>query len=117
MKFILEGGQMILASAGGYIGEKAKEGSFMDALNSFSDSIVHTEVEFILKPIGYFFKECGALLWDWFIVNLPDLMGYTTIAAGAFIIISSMLGKGSLMKTVSWYSVLLILALTILGGV
>lgn len=117
MKFILDGGQMILANAGGYIGEKAKEGSFMDIINDFSDSIVQTEVELILKPIGYFFKECGALLWDWFIVSLPDLMGYTTIAAGAFIIISSMLGKGSLMKTVSWYAALLILALTILGGV
>ncbi|PEK70429.1 hypothetical protein [Bacillus pseudomycoides] len=117
MKFILEGGQMILANSGAYIGEKAKEGSFMDIINDFSDSIVHTEIEFILKPIGHFFKECGSLLWDWFIVNLPDLMGYTTIAAGAFIIISSMLGKGSLMKTISWYTAFLILALTILGGV
>ncbi|PEI49963.1 hypothetical protein [Bacillus toyonensis] len=117
MKFILDGGKMVLANAGGYIGEKAKEGSFMDALNNFSDSIVHTEIEFILKPIGHFLKECGALLWDWFIVSLPDLMGYTTIAAGAFIIISSMLGKGSMMKTISWYTALLILVLTILGGV
>ncbi|ADY24854.1 hypothetical protein P4U05_20540 [Bacillus paranthracis] len=117
MKFILDGGKMVLANAGGYIGEKAKEGSFMDTLNHFSDSIVHTEIEFILKPIGHFFKECGVLLWDGFVINLPDLMGYATLAAGAFIIISSMLGKGSMMKTISWYTTLLILALTILGGV
>lgn len=116
MKFVLNGGQMVLANAG-YIGEKAKEGSFMEALNNFSDSIIHTEIEFILKPIGHFFKECGTLLWDWFIVNLPDLVGYSTIAAGVFIIISSMLGKGSMMKTISWYTALLILAITILGGV
>lgn len=117
MKFVLNGGQMILANSSAYIGEKAKEGTFMDKMNDFSDWVVHGEVELILKPIGHFLKECASIAWDLFVINLPDIMGYTTIAAGAFIIISSMLGKGSLMKTISWYTAFLILALTILGGV
>ncbi|WP_309326646.1 hypothetical protein, partial [Bacillus anthracis] len=82
------------------MGETAKVGSFMDILNDLSDSIVHREIEFILKPIRDFLKECGALLWDWFVVSLPDIMGYITLAAGAFLIISAMLGKGSLMNIV-----------------
>lgn len=115
MKFILEGGQMVLANVGGYIGEKAKEGSFMDKINDFSDWVIHGEIELILKPIGAFFKEVGIMLWDLFVMSLPDIMGYTTIAAGVFIILGSMLGKGSMMKTLSWYTAALILAVTILG--
>lgn len=117
MKFILSAATGKLEQEGLYVGKKAAEGTWMDKVNDFSDWVVHGEVELILKPIGAFLKEVGITLWDWFLINLPDLMGYTTIAAGAFMIISSMLGGGSLMKTMSWYAAAFIVALTILGGV
>lgn len=115
MKFILSAATGKLEPV--YIGEKAAEGTFLDKVNDFSDWFVHQEVELILKPIGVFCREVIVMLWDWFVISLPDLMGYTTITAGAFIILSSMLGKGSMMKTISWYTAALILAITILGGV
>lgn len=113
MKFILSATTGKLEPV--YIGSKAAEGTFLDKINNFSDWIVHGEIELILKPIGAFLKEVAIMLWDLFVMNLPDIMGYTTIAAGVFIILGSMLGKGSMMKTLSWYTAALILAITILG--
>lgn len=115
MKFIFNGKGMV-AAATGYIGEKAKEGSFMDHLNNFSDSIVSKEMEVIFKPIGVFFTECLSSLGHWILVNLPDIMGYTTMAAGVLIILTGMLGKANVTKTMSWYAGLFIVAICVLGG-
>ncbi|MEK4418973.1 hypothetical protein [Bacillus sp. FSL K6-0268] len=116
MKFVFEGGKMVAANSG-YIGEKAKEGSFMDIINDFSDSIVETEIEFILKPIGHFFKESGLLIWDWFVMNLPDIMGYGALLTAACIIIGAMIRKGGMMKPLAYFAGALIIAVCILGGV
>ncbi|AUR81240.1 hypothetical protein [Bacillus phage Carmen17] len=115
MKFIFNGKGMV-AAATGYIGEKAKEGSFMDHLNNFSDSIVSKEMEVIFKPIGMFLTECLSSLGHWLLINLPDLMGYTTMAAGVLIILTGMLGKANVTKTMSWYAGLFIVAISVLGG-
>lgn len=115
MKYVFDGKGMV-AAATGYIGEKAKEGSFMDHLNNFSDSIVSKEMEVIFKPVGMFFTECLSSLGHWLLVNLPDIMGYTTMAAGVLIILTGMLGKANVTKTMSWYAGLFIVAICVLGG-
>lgn len=56
-------------------------------------------------------------MWNWVVLNLPDIMGYATIGAGIFIILGAMIGKGGMMKPLSIYAGLLILAICILGGV
>ncbi|PEZ01828.1 hypothetical protein CN326_20740 [Bacillus sp. AFS018417] len=118
MKFILSTitGKMELQD-GLYIGKKASEGSWLDKLNAFSDWVVHGEVELILKPIGAFFKEIGITLWDWFILNLPDIMGYSAVLAGVCIIFSSMFNKGGILKPIAVFGAGMILALCILGSV
>ncbi|WP_242291568.1 hypothetical protein [Bacillus cereus group sp. BfR-BA-01356] len=105
MKFILEGGKMIAANTAGYIGEKAQEGSFLDQLNNFSDAIVGKEMEWIFKPVGEFMVDIVSELGHWFILNLPDIMGYGALVTAGFIMIGSMTNKGGL-----------ILAICILGG-
>ncbi|AFE86274.1 hypothetical protein PBC1_038 [Bacillus phage PBC1] len=114
MKFLFDGSKWVSATA--YIGEKAKEGSFMDHLNNFSDSIVSKEMEVIFKPAGMFFTECLSSLGHWLLLNLPDIMGYVTVASGVLIILTGMLGKANVTKTMSWYAGLLIVAVTVLGG-
>ncbi|PEA83783.1 hypothetical protein CON99_09440 [Bacillus pseudomycoides] len=115
MKFTFNGEKMVAAA--GYIGEKAADGSFMDKINSFSDSIVDKEIEWLFKPIGEFIVTSLHHLGDWFIANLPDIMGYSTMAAAAFIIIGSMTGRGGMMKPLGWLVGGLIAAVCILGGV
>lgn len=115
MKFIFDGAKMIATSAG-YIGEKAKEGTWLDSLNKFSDGIVGKEAEIIFKPTGQFLVECLSSLGHWVLVNLPDIMGYTTVAAGVLIILGGMLGKANVTKTMSWYFGAFIVAVCVLGG-
>lgn len=114
MKFLFDGSNWVAATS--YIGEKAKEGSFMDYMNRFSDGIVSKEMEIIFKPIGVFLTECMSGLGHWILANLPDLMGYTTIAAGVLIILGGMLGKANVTKTLGWYFGSFIVAVCILGG-
>lgn len=114
MKYVFNGKGMVAATA--YIGEKAKEGSFMDHLNSFSDAIVGKEMEVIFKPVGTLLSESLQSLGHWLLVNLPDLLGYTTIAAGVLIILGGMLGKANVTKTMSWYFGAFIVAVCVLGG-
>jgi hypothetical protein len=98
--------------------EAANEsGGLIDKWNEFSDWVIGKEVEFILRPIGEVLKYIAIHTWHWFIVNLPDIMGYTTIAAGAFIILTSMIGKGGMLKTLGWYFAAFILSVCILGSV
>lgn len=115
MKYVFDGKGMVAAAAG-YIGEKAKEGTWLDSLNKFSDSIVGKEMEVVFKPTGQFLVECLSSLGHWFLVNLPDIMGYVTIASGVLIILSGMLGKANVTKTMSWYAGAFIVAICVLGG-
>ncbi|QFR56259.1 hypothetical protein PPK15_gp46 [Bacillus phage 000TH010] len=56
-------------------------------------------------------------LWHWFLMNLPDIMGYSAILAGICIILGSMIGRGGMFKPLAYFAGALILALCILGGV
>lgn len=114
MKFIFDGKGMVATA--GYIGEKAKEGTWLDSLNKFSDSIVNSEVEVFFKPLGTLLAESLQSLGHWLLVNLPDILGYTTIACGVLIILGGMLGKANVTKTMSWYAGALIVAVCVLGG-
>lgn len=114
MKFLFDGSKWVASSA--YIGEKAKEGSFMEHLNNFSDSIVSKEMEVIFKPVGMFLTECLSNLGHWLLFNLPDIMGYVTVASGVLIILTGMLGKANVTKTMSWYFGAFIVAVCVLGG-
>ena len=89
----------------------------MDRYNDFSEWVVNKETEPVLKPVGEFFHGLGAALWQWFIENLPDMIGYGAVAAGILIIIGSMTGKGGMMKPLAYFSGALIIAICILGGV
>jgi murein DD-endopeptidase MepM/ murein hydrolase activator NlpD len=97
--------------------ETSGDSWFLDKYNDFSDWFVGKEVEFILKPLGNLFKDIGTGLWSWFIANLPDIMGYGTILAGAIIILSAMAGKGGIIKPLAWYAGAMIIAVCILGSV
>lgn len=98
--------------------EPAKEGGsfILDQYNKLSDKVISAEMEAIFKPIGEFIQQAAIYSWHWFIVNLPDIIGYTTIGAGILIIISAMAGKG-VIKPLAWYFAAFILAACILGSV
>jgi len=104
MKFIFNGVKMI------------QQETIIDKINSFSDSVVSKEMEIIFKPLGDFLISCLSDVGHWFISALPDIMGYSAMAAAVFIIISSMTGKG-MMKPLGWLAGGLIIAVCILGGV
>ncbi|NMH68632.1 hypothetical protein HF072_07540 [Bacillus sp. RO3] len=55
-------------------------------------------------------------LWDQFVFCLPDIIGYTTIGAGIFIILGSMIGKGGMLKPLAFWSGIVITAICILMG-
>lgn len=92
-------------------------GVIMDKFNEFSDFVIGKEVEFIFKPFMMGIAEMGSNMWQWFILNLPDLMGYATMGAGAFMILGAMIGKSGMLKPLGIYVGMLILALCILSGV
>jgi hypothetical protein len=94
-----------------------KPGWLMEKYNAFSDKVIGSQYEFILKPIGHFFRDVSTDVWNWFVINLPDIIGYTTVGAGVIIILSSMVGRGGMLKTLGWYFGAFILAACILGGV
>lgn len=77
----------------------------------------NTLAEQLLKPIGEFFVYVGKESWNWFIEYLPDMVGYGTMATGAFIILGSMVDKGGLMKPLSYYTCGLVASLCILMSV
>jgi hypothetical protein len=89
---------------------------FIDKWNHAGDWVVDKEMTMILKPLGAFLKELTIHTWHWFILNLPDIMGYAAIAGGVMIILSAMMGKG-ILKPVGWFTGAFIMAVCILGGV
>lgn len=87
----------------------------VDKWNQAGDWVVDRELELILKPIGAFLKELTIQTWHWFILNLPDIIGYTAIGSGVMIILSAMMGRG-ILKPLGWFMSAFILAACILGG-
>ncbi len=91
-------------------------GWILDKYNNFADGAINAEMEWVLKPIGHFIKFLTLEMWEWFVANLPEIMGYTTMAAGVFVILSAMVGKGGMVKTLAWYFGFFILGVCILAG-
>lgn len=60
--------------------------------------------------------DIGVDMWQWFILNLPDMMGFLTIGAGALIILGGLTRKGGALNIMGWYSGILTIAYLILGG-
>lgn len=89
----------------------------MDKINHFSDKVVGAENHFIVGPVIKIFHDLGVAFWDWFIINLPDIMGYGAVLAGISIILGSMFGRGGMMKPLAIFAGALIIAVCILGGV
>lgn len=116
MKFINNGKGMELAS-NIYIGGEPADGSWLDYINNGSEWLVDKQIELMLKPLGLLIQGLASSIWHWFIANLPDIMGYTTMVAAIFIVLSSMVGKGGFMKPLAWYSAALILSFVLLGTV
>lgn len=88
----------------------------IEGILEFDAWIRKNEIEFILKPIGNFFKDLGVVSWQWFVENLPDIMGYGGLVAGGAIIIGAMVGKGGMIKPLAIYAGGLIAATLILGS-
>lgn len=85
------------------------------SVNQYSEAAQNGENPFWIW-IQSQLHEIGVNMWQWFILNLPDLMGFVTIGAGALIIFGGLLGKGGALKVMGWYSGILTVAYLILGG-
>lgn len=90
-------------------------GGIMGWFNNVGDKFVEGEVEAVLKPIGHFIHTAFSMGFEWFVANLPDIMGIGTMAAGAAIILSSMTGSG-IGKPLGWFAGAFITAWLILAG-
>lgn len=106
--------KFILGAAG--LEPVEKTNIVLEKFNQFSDWAISKEVELVLAPLGAFLKAAAISAWHWFIVNLPTIMMYSTVAAGILIILSAMAGRG-VIKPLGWYMGALIIATCILGGV
>lgn len=110
-----QNGQFIDPSS--YASEAVNGNYLLDKYNEFADWTVDKELEWLFKPVIKGLEKGLVHFGEWFVTNLPDIMGYTTIGVGAIIILSSMVGKAGMIKTLGWYFAAMILAICILGGV
>lgn len=118
MKFTLQHGVLSQAIPlpDKYIGKPAEDGSWMDFFNHFSERVIQGEIELILKPLGRLLSELGTFLWEWFVYSLPDLIGYAALLYAVLIILGALTSKNQMMKHLSRFGGLLILATCILGS-
>jgi hypothetical protein len=100
-----------------YLFGKPEEGSLMDKINEFSDWFIGKEIELIFAPMGAFLKGTAIAFWQWFIKVLPDLIGYSAIACGIFMILCAMTGKSGMLKPLGIFTGLFIVAVCILSSV
>ena len=85
--------------------------------------VIETEKEYIYKPVAKSIANnlrdgltnIGVGIWNWFVSILPDLIGFGAVATGAFVILSSMGGRG-VVKPLGIFSGITILAVCILGA-
>jgi len=68
----------------------------------------------LLKPIGEWIKDIGTDIWVWFVGVLPDIAGYGVFATGALVMLSPLVGRGGMMKPLSYMVGGLILTVCIL---
>lgn len=95
-----------------FIGSQPLPGTFMDWVNHFGDKVESKVDHPIISWIGH---QISSFWHDFFVPNLPDVMGYATLAAGALIILSSMTSHG-ILKPIAVYTGLLITSVCILSG-
>lgn len=95
----------------------SSHGWFWDTINGFSDKVIGGENKIIVGPILRWIHDLSGAFWGWFVLHLPDIVGYGAIAAGIGMILGSMVGKGGMMKPFALFAALFILAVCILGGV
>ncbi|MHC8516756.1 hypothetical protein [Sporosarcina sp. ITBMC105] len=100
--------------------------NFWDGIN---ERIAEWERKHIIEPgdeyiadqvgprVGKFFADVGTAAWDWFVVSLPDIIGYSTLVAGACVIVGSMVGRGGILKPMGVLAGGTIAALCILEAV
>ncbi len=104
----------------GQLSEANKDTSLLDnaldKVNEFSDVVISKEIEFIIKPLldGIIWTAVNA--WQWFVQNLPDIMGYSAFLTAICIIICSALGRGGIIKPLALYAFSLIISVCILGS-
>ena len=67
-------------------------------------------LDYLMAKVG----EGLIYLWDWFVMMLPDIVGYSTILAGVIVILGSMVKRGGAIKVLLGYAAFVILALCIL---
>lgn len=71
--------------------------------------------EFVITGIGNALAELGKDIWTWFVEVLPDIAGYGTFAAGAFIMIAPVASRSGMLKPLAILAGGLTLAVCILA--
>jgi Peptidase family M23 len=89
----------------------------LEKWNELSNFVIGKETELLWNPFIAFLQESFISLGSWFVVNLPDIMGYGTVLAGAAIVLGPFFGKTGIIKPFLFYAGFFILAVCILGGV
>jgi len=84
-------------------------GIFKD--NGSVDKYHQADKHYFLDYIWDKFQDGCIYIGEAFLHNLPDIMGYGTILAGALVILGAMIGKGKMMKVLSIYGGSLIVAI------
>lgn len=88
-----------------------------EKFQDFSELIVGKEMEVIVRPFLSFIEDCFVNLGHWFIANLPDIMGYSTILCGICVILCSFSKNTTIVKPLGIWGIANIIAICILGGV
>jgi hypothetical protein len=87
---------------------------FVDKWNHLGDFVIEKETNILWKPFVNMLRDFCLFLWDWFIHNLPDIMGYSAVLTGICIILGAMFGKGGMLKPIAIYAGGLIVSVCIL---
>lgn len=95
------------------------EKSFLDGMKTFFkngqvdqyDKGDNVFLDLLMAKVG----EGLIYVWGWFVYNLPDIVGYSTILAGVIVILGSMVKRGGAIKALLGYAAFLILAVCILA--
>jgi hypothetical protein len=112
MKFIAQAGKMVEAKEAA-----GKSGFLMEKFNNFSDWAIQKETDLVVSPFLDFLQDGVYNSWQWFLVALPDIMGYAAIATAVLIILGAMLKGDNVIKYLAVYAGMFIFALCLLGGV
>lgn len=98
-----------------------KSGGFFEGIKSFFENgrvdQYQEGPDTFWAWVGDKLGEFLIFIWDWFVLSLPDIMGYITILAAIAFVLSAMVSGKGMIRTLALYAGLLILALCILASV